>query len=582
MTALLEVCDLSVSFAGGVEVLRGVSFSLERGGSLAVVGESGAGKSTLAHSVVGLIGAPEARGSVRLNGAELVGAEAERLRSVRWSSVAIGLQGAPFNPVATVGAQLAEPLREQAGMSRAGARIHAREAAEEVLLDPAALDRFPHELSGGERRRAMLAMTLVLDPELLVLDEPAAGLDPVTKHELLERIAALATRRGLALLVISHDLPAAIGLAERTLVLYAGAAVETGAGDAVIQRPAHPYTWSLVQAYPVMSTTKDLRPIRGRSPDPRAVPAGCAFHPRCTQAETICRERRPLLEPSRERLVACHFGGVRELLGAADLHKSFRAGGRTVHAVQGITLTVAHGEALGVIGASGSGKSTLARLLAGHLAPDRGAVRLGDELVTTSSRAAARAVRRRVQLVQQDPWDALSPRLTVLEIVREPLAIDGDGDGGAQRRRVIGALASVGLPGADGFLGARVHELSGGELQRIALARALVAEPRVLVADEPTSMLDASEQARMLVVLRERQAELGLALVIVSHDLAVVRKVTDRIVILDAGRVVEEGPSERICADPRTPVGRRLVQAASRFPAVRAPGSDQGEPSSRG
>ena len=280
MTALLEVCDLSVSFPGGVEALRGVSFSLERGDSLAVIGESGAGKSTLAHSVVGLIGAPQARGSVRLNGAELLGADAERLRSVRWSSVAIGLQGAPFNPVASVGAQLAEPLREHAGSSRAEALRRAREAAGEVLLDPALLDRFPHQLSGGERRRAMLAMTLVLDPELLVLDEPAAGLDPVTKHELLERIAALATRRGCALLVISHDLPAAIGLAERTLVLYAGEAVEAGTSDAVIERPAHPYTWSLVQAYPVMSTTKDLRPIRGRSPDPRAVPAGCAFHPR--------------------------------------------------------------------------------------------------------------------------------------------------------------------------------------------------------------------------------------------------------------------------------------------------------------
>lgn len=561
MAALLEIRDLRVRF-GDVEALRGVSLSLERGESLAVVGESGAGKSTLAHCIVGLLEAPQVTGSVRLAGQEIVGAEPAVLRGLRWSTVAIALQGVPFNPVASVGAQVAEPLREHGGASAAQAQQRARELAEEALLDPAVLDRFPHELSGGERRRAMLAMALALDPELVILDEPAAGLDPATRYELLERVDELARARGFALLVISHDLPAAARLARRSMVLYAGEAMETGDTNRVIQRPAHPYSWALVNAYPVMSTTKDLRPIRGQSPDPRAAAPGCPFHPRCVQAEAVCRDEHPVLAPSQGRLVACHFGGLKTLLAATDVHKSFHRGGSEVRALEGVSLTVREGEAVGVIGPSGSGKTTLARIVAGHLAPDAGEVTLEGEPLPRSWRRGGRAARRRIQLVMQDPWDALSPRLPVYELVREPLDIAGNGEREARADAVATALQGVGLPSSGGFLEARAHELSGGQLQRIALARALICRPRLLVADEPTSMLDASEQARLLVVLRERQAEMGLGLVLISHDVAVVRKVTDRVVVLDGGRVVEEGPSETVCSNPQSSTARRLVATA--------------------
>jgi peptide/nickel transport system ATP-binding protein len=565
---LLEVTDLAVRFGDDVDALRGVSFSLDRGESLAVVGESGSGKSTLALCLAGLIQPPEARGSVRVQGTELLGADADVLRSVRWAKVALALQGAPFNPVVTLGDQIDEPLRERLGASGREARARSIELASEVLLDPQLLDRYPHQVSGGQRRRAMLAMVLALDPDVVVLDEPTAGLDPATRHELLDRIAGLAERRGFALVVISHDLPDAARLASRTMVLYAGEAMEEGETTKVIAEPAHPYSWALVNAYPVMSTTKDLRPIRGRPPDPRAVPAGCPFHPRCTQAEEVCWEQRPAFVPSRDRLVLCHFGGLKTLLSANGVSKTFGRGKDAVTALDGVSFTLREGESVGLVGPSGSGKSTLARIISGHLAADAGEVVLEGHAMPATWRSDDRERRRRVQLVMQDPADALSPRLTVEALVREPLDVGREGSTEERRKKVAEALESVGLPSGGGFLQARTHELSGGQLQRIALARALVAGPKLLVADEPTAMLDASEQARMLVVLRERQVELGLGLVVISHDIAVVRKVTDRMVVLDAGRVVEEGPSDLVSTAPQSPTARLLVDASPTFPGA--------------
>ncbi|MDQ3932240.1 MAG: ABC transporter ATP-binding protein [Actinomycetota bacterium] len=551
-------------YEGGVDAVRGVSFSLEMGDSLAVVGESGSGKTSLALCLAGLVQPPLTQGSVRLVGQEMLGASPELLRSLRWSTVAIALQGAPFNPVVTVGDQVAEPLRERLGLTRDKARRQAEELAIEVSLDPDVLARHPHQLSGGERRRATLAMVLALDPELVVLDEPTAGLDPATSRDLMQRVAALAAARGFALVVVSHDLAHATRLTRRTMVIYAGEAMEVGPTARVVGEPTHPYSWALIGAYPVMTTTKDLRPIRGTPPDPRAVPAGCPYHPRCTQAESVCVERRPPFVSSRGRQVLCHFGGLKTLLEAREIRKTFHGPRREIAALRGVSLCVQEGESVGIVGPSGSGKSTLARIIAGHLAPDAGQVLVEDAPLSTSWRKQARMVRRRIQLVLQDPWDALSPRLTVEQLVREPLDLL-DGDGENRHQKVGEVLEDVGLPSSGGFLLARSHELSAGQLQRVALARALVAEPKLLVADEPTAMLDASEQARLLVTLRERQVEMGLGLVLISHDIAVVRKVTDRIVILDAGLIVEEGPSNLVSSSPRSPTGSRLVAAAPAF-----------------
>ncbi len=570
---LLAVTDLEVCFGGEVQALRGVNFSLQRGETLAIVGESGSGKSTLALCLAGLIQPPEVRGSVRVNGVEMMGASEADLRAVRWSTVALALQGSPFNPVVTVGDQVAEPLRDRLGMGAAEARRRAVELAGEVLLDPALLDRYPHEMSGGQRRRAALAMVLALDPDLVVLDEPTAGLDPATRHELVQRVAALSKARGFALVVISHDLPDASSLTTRTIVLYAGEAMEVGDTARIIGAPAHPYTWALINTFPVMTTTKDLRPIRGRPPDPRAVPPGCPFNPRCTQAESVCVEKRPEFVLSRDRQVFCHFGGLKTLLSASDVTKAFGRGKKAVPAVAGVSISLREGESIGLVGPSGSGKSTLARIIAGHLPLDSGQVLLEGEALPTTWHGADRLRRRRIQLVMQDPADALSPRLDVEELVSEPLELMKDLNAPRRRAAVAEALESVGLPGTGTFLRARTHELSGGQLQRIALARALVAGPKLLVADEPTAMLDASEQARLLVVLRERQTEMGLGLVFISHDIAVVRKMTDRMVVLDRGRIVEEGPSSTVSTNPQSATARLLVAASPAF----APAAGNGQ-----
>lgn len=557
MTVLLTVDGLDVCFQETVHALRGVSFTLGKGESLAVVGETGAGKSTLALSLVGLVQPPSASGSIELDGQELVGASPDELRAVRWRKVAISLQGLPFNPVARISDQIAEPMREHLGMSASNARRRTEELATEALLPAPLLDRYPHELSRGERRRAALAMALALDPELLVLDEPTAGIDPPAKSALCRRIAELQAERGFALVVITHDLSDASRLASRCLVLYGGEVMEDGPSDAVLTRPAHPYTWALVNSYPVMSTTKDLRPIGGAPPNPRAVPTGCPFHPRCSQAEAICTEQRVRLAPSRGREVACHFGGLKTLLSARTVSKSFGS----VRALDEVSFEAQHGEAVGIIGPSGSGKTTLARILCGHLEADSGEVLLEGTALPRSWGRRERSIRRRIQLLMQDPWDALSPRLTVEQLVREPLDLSVPPD--AEPEAMVQAmLERVGLPSSGSFLQARTHQLSGGQLQRIALARALITRPKMLVADEPTAMLDPSEQARVLVVLRELQAEEGLTLVLISHDMAVVRKVTDRIVVLDGGRVVEDGPSSDVSSIPRTETARRLVDAA--------------------
>ncbi|WP_162448508.1 oligopeptide/dipeptide ABC transporter ATP-binding protein [Phytoactinopolyspora mesophila] len=569
MTALLQVRDLRVGFGGGVRALAGVDLDVDRGESVAVVGESGAGKSTLALALTGLSDAPVISGSICLDGDELVGAPADRWRLMRGDRIGLAVQGSPLNPVLTLFDQIAEPLRERRGLRRreCDERVHA--LLEEVQLGPEVLDRYPHEVSGGQRRRAALAMALALDPDLLVLDEPTGGLDTVTAAQLSAAISGLVRERGIGLVMITHALSEAARLADRTLVLYAGQTLETGPSRFVLGDPRHPYTRDLVAAYPVMSTTRDLRPIRGTAPDPRALPAGCPFHPRCAQAVEQCRDTPvSLASPAGVpelalRRVACHLGGVVTVLEARGVSKTFGSR-RAKTGLREASLELRSGEAVGVVGRSGSGKSTLARILAGHLRSETGELYLHGQPFNQGRRREDRLLRSQVQLIQQDPWEALSPRMTVAELLAEPLVLQGREHEAAEELPL--ALRSVGLPGSAGMLGSRTHQISGGQLQRLCVARALLARPCVIVADEPTSMLDPSEQARLLLTLRERQSELGLALVLVSHDMALVRKATDRLLVIDDGRVVEHGQTETVCHSPRTDTAKRLIMAAPSLP----------------
>jgi peptide/nickel transport system ATP-binding protein len=587
---LLCVRDLSVHFptcvngrdGARVRAVDGVSFDLGAGEALAIVGETGSGKTTIGRAMLGLHPPGCTRGSIRLAGRELVGLAEAAWRPLRWRRVAMAVQGAgtAFDPVYRIGDQIAEPMREHLASPPAQTESRVAELGQRVGLETRHLRAYPHQLSGGEKQRAMLAMALSCEPEILIVDEPTSAQDVLSRVRLITLLRQARQETGLSLILISHDLAAAAQLVERVAVLYAGKLIEVGATRDVLERPRHPYTWGLLNAYPNMTTARDLRGIRGHSPDASDPPLGCRFHPRCTQAVELCRQAEPRLVETEGRLIACHLGGLQALLQARDLRKAFSTNGRdrrhiraaqragdlqVVEAVRGASLEVYEGEVVALIGETGSGKTTLGRLLVGLLKADGGRVVFeGQDLAALNGRQR-KALHRRMQFIAQDPFDAISPRLTVAEIVREPLDVQGIGTAVERRGRVQEALGAVSLPTDAGSLGRRSHELSGGQLQRAAIARALVLDPKLIVADEPVSMLDASEQAKVINLLKEIQNERGMGLLLISHDLALVRKVADRILVMREGKIVEGGPASHIVTRPGHAYTRALVGAAPAF-----------------
>jgi len=578
---LLSVQDLRVYFPSDgrngpmVRAVDSVSFDLTDGEGLGIVGETGSGKTSIARALLGLHASGTTLGSIRLAGRELVGLPEEEWRRIRWRRVALAVQsiGTAFDPVYRVGEQIAEPLREHLYLLPDEAQRRVEMLSRRVGLEPRHLRSYPHQLSGGEKQRAMLAMALSCNPELLILDEPTSGQDVLARARLVALLRQIRRESGASLLLISHDLAAVARLVERVAVLYAGKLIEVGPTADVLARPRHPYTWGLLNAYPNMSTARDLQGIRGRLPDPTNPPPGCRFHPRCTQAIERCRWEEPPLTAVGSRLIACHLEGLQTLLRADGLHKVFSINGGThptseeerVEAVREASLEVLEGEVVALVGETGSGKTTLGRLLVGLLEADGGRVIFeGQDLAAVNGRHR-KALRRRIQLVAQDPFDAISPRLTVAEIVREPLDVQKVGTLAEREEKVRQALRAVGLPMEPAFLARRAHELSGGQLQRVAIARALVLDPKLIVADEPVSMLDASEQAKLINLLKEIQNERGMGLLLISHDLALVRKVADRIVVMREGQIVEEGPASRVVTHPRHEYTRSLLRAAPAF-----------------
>lgn len=574
-TARLSVRDVRVHFPSLNSVVRavdGISFDLGAGEALAIVGETGSGKTTTARAILGLHPRGVVQGSIRFDGQELVGLSEDAWRAIRWRRIALAPQGAgmAFDPVYRIRDQIAEPLREHLHLAPDEIRARVESLAHQVGLEARHLAAYPHQLSGGEKQRALLAMALCCEPEILIVDEPTSGQDVLSRAELIALLRRLRAERGMSLLLISHDLAAVAHLVDRVAVLYAGKLIEMGNVTDVIETPRHPYTWGLLNAYPNMTTTRDLRGIRGELPDPAHPPSGCRFHPRCTQVVEICRQVEPPLvrvETDR-RWIACHLGGLQTLLRARDLRKTFSSNGKNgskVEAVRGVNLEVYEGEVVALIGETGSGKSTLARLIVGLEQGESGTIVFEGQDFAALNEEQLKRVRRRIQYIAQDPFESLSPRLTIAEIVREPLDIQNIGTLAEREARVRNALAAVSLPTTPEFLSRHTHELSGGQLQRVAIARALVLDPKLLIADEPVSMLDASEQAKLINLLKDIQNERGMGLLLISHDLALVRKVTDRILVMRRGEIVEAGPASRVITRPQHAYTRALLLAAPAF-----------------
>jgi peptide/nickel transport system ATP-binding protein len=574
-TPLLAIQNLRVTFestgpdALPVHAVDGVSFELGAGEALAIVGETGSGKTTLARALLGLHPAGSVSGSIRWQGEELTSLDEAGWRNLRWQRIALAVQtaGTAFDPVYRVGEQIAEPIREHLRLSKPDAWTCAAALVEQVGLTERHLHTYPHQLSGGEKQRLMLAMALSCDPDLLIVDEPTSGQDMLSRAHIIALLRHIRQETGTSLLIISHDLAAVAQLADQVAVLYAGKLAELGTARDVLTTPRHPYSWGLLNAYPNMTTARDLSGIRGQLPDPTHPPTGCRFHPRCTQAVDQCRAVDPPLEKHQGRLVACHLGGVHTLLRADNLRKTFSTNGHhgpveLIQAVHGVSLEVLEGEVVGVVGETGSGKTTLGKLLVGLLDPDAGDIQFGDH---TLNGKTPKHLRRRIQIIPQDPFDSVSPHLTVRHIVREPLDVQGIGTRAERDAEVMRALTAVSLPTSDDFLARRPHELSGGQLQRVVIARALMLHPKLIVADEPVSMLDASEQAKLITLLKAIQNERGMGLLLISHDLALVRKVADRILVMRDGQIVEEGPTSQIVTYPQHDYTRALLGAAPAF-----------------
>jgi microcin C transport system ATP-binding protein len=522
--SLLEVRNLSVSF-GATPAVRQVSFALNRGETLALVGESGSGKSVSALSILQLLPYPYARhpsGSIRLRGEELLGAVPDRLRAVRGNQIAMIFQEptTSLNPLHSIEQQIGETLTLHKGLRGAQRQARILDLLQLVGLPDAAhrMNALPHELSGGQRQRVMIAMALANEPDILIADEPTTALDVTIQAQILALLKELQNQFGMAILFITHDLGIVRKMADRVCVMRAGEVVETGQVAALFADPRHPYTRQLLAAEP-----------QGEPP------------PEQPDAPEILSGEQ----------VKVWFPLKRGLWQRVTDH---------VKAVDGVSMQVREGQTLGVVGESGSGKTTLGLALL-RLLSSEGAIRFQGQRIDVLSSQAMRPLRQAMQIVFQDPFGSLSPRLSVGEIVEEGLVVHGlASDRATRRARISQALEEVGLDPAtqDRY----PHEFSGGQRQRIAIARALALQPRLLILDEPTSALDVSVQAQIVDLLRELQRRYRLAYVFISHDLRVVRALANHLLVMRNGRVVEAGPARQVFASPQHPYTQALLAAA--------------------
>ncbi|MFF2487088.1 dipeptide ABC transporter ATP-binding protein [Microbacterium sp. NPDC058062] len=550
MTALLEVSNLSVSYTlGGASrpAVRDVSFTVDRGEVVAIVGESGSGKSTTAHAVIHLLASNASvdAGSIVFDGADLTGLSRRAWREVRGRAIGLIPQDptTSLNPVKRVGRQVGEPLVIHGLASRRGADAQAVELLRLAGIgEPEArAKQFPHQFSGGMKQRALIATALAAEPKLVIADEPTSALDVTVQKQILDHIDTLAATLGTAVLLITHDLGVAADRADRIIVMQNGEIVETGAARQVLEDPQHPYTRALIAAAPglrggtVRVSERPLRTEQVPTPPPGAASASPGASGRVGPAATPA------------------------LLEVAGLRKEFPLPGREkLLAVDDVTFRVDRGETLAIVGESGSGKSTTARLALRLEKPSAGSIRFDGNDLVSASREELRALRRRFQLVYQSPFASLDPRFTIAEVIDEPLRAFGV-DKAERTRRVRELIDQVALPASTASR--RPAELSGGQRQRVAIARALALRPDLVVLDEAVSALDVSVQEQILDLLAAVQRDVGVSYLFISHDLAVVREISDRVAVMQHGRIVEQGATAQVLRAPREEYTRRLIDA---------------------
>jgi peptide/nickel transport system ATP-binding protein len=601
---LLEVEDLHVHFVtsrGVVRAVEGISYRVRPGEVVALVGESGCGKSVSALAVMRLLAKPAGRivkGRVLFQGRDLLRLSDDEMRELRGRDIAMVFQEpmTSLNPVLTIGFQIMETLIVHFGWDEARARTRALELMRLVGIPDGErrLDQYPHQFSGGMRQRAMIAIALACNPKLIIADEPTTALDVTIQAQILKLMKDLSRELGIALVIITHNLGVVARYADRVNVMYAARIAEQAPADKLFASPRHPYTQGLMRSVPRLDKprTARLETIEGLPPNLLDPPAGCRFAERCFAAVEECRNRVPPLdEVTSDHHVAClrvrqiaaptrsdvvpvsvstpvRITDEAPVIEVLDLAKHFKVetkgfggGSAVVRAVSGVSFAVPAGRTLGLVGESGCGKTTVGRLILNLETPTAGRVLFGGRDNAEASAAVILAMRRRVQAVFQDPYSSLNPRMTVGQIIAEPLRVHGLVDGRkAAKERVADLLASVGLfP----YMAERYpHELSGGQRQRVGVARALGMNPDFIVCDEPVSALDVSIQAQIINLLEDLQAKFGIAYLFIAHDLAVVRHIAHRVAVMYLGRIMEVADRDALYDSPAHPYTQALLAAA--------------------
>ena len=552
-------------------------------------------------------------GELLLNGIDLLKLDSREMAQVRGGSIGMVYQDplSALNPVRTVGHQIVEAIRIHLPLSRRAARARAVELLGDVgVPEPRRrVDSYPHEFSGGMRQRVVIAMAMCADPVLLIADEPTSALDVTTQARIIELIARMVEERGTAVILITHDLAVAAEFCDEIEVMYAGRIVERGPTQRLFSRPIHPYSEALLDSILLMDSeiAGPIPGIPGQPPVLQRLPAGCAFHPRCSLVRDICRsiEPEPRIFPGPAgNMAECHLaderlaGGAMQaaeatpsarpaglagvsgsegqssgepLLVVEQLAKDFRSSGwragRVVRAVDDVSFVVRQGETFGLVGESGSGKSTVARLVLRLLEPTSGRVEFDGQDITALPASAMRPLRREMQIVFQDPFASLNRRKTVEQIISAPMAINGERNAARRLARVHELLELVGLSAQ--YTRRYPHEMSGGQCQRVSIARALALRPRLLVLDEAVSSLDVSVRSQILNLLRELQDRLGLTYLFISHDLSVIRYMSTTVGVMQAGRIVESGPVREVFENPQHEYTQQLKLAVPMPEVVR-------------
>ena len=607
---LLDIRDLHTDIeirSGVVHALSGVDLHVNPGETLGIVGESGSGKTMTALSLMGLLpqGGSVSSGQIILDGQDLTKLALKEKRKLRGTKVGMIFQDplTSLNPTMKIGLQVCEPLRVHEKLSKKEALERAVEILKRVGMPrpEVVINNYPHQLSGGMRQRVMIAMALICKPRILIADEPTTALDVTTQMQILDLIDELRDEYQMGVILITHDLGVVAGHTDRVAVMYAGRIVETAPTKTLFTEPKHRYTSSLMAALPerALAAGTKLFSIPGAPPSLTNLPVGCRFAARCLWATNECRAGYPDLSGDDTHTFSC-FHPVQEgdespaalqakldtqkngdeagaqqaplvsskvLLDVKEASREYESAGSgffkrdkgVVSAVDRVSITVKKGETYGLVGESGCGKSTMGRLIAGLERPSGGAIELdGRDLATLKGRDAV-TIHRDVQMMFQDSYAAMDPRMRIDQILAEPMSIQKTGNARQIAERIMEIIEQVGL--TEEILDRYPHEFSGGQLQRIGFARSLTLAPDLIVADEPVSALDVSVQAQVLNLMKDLQAELGLSYLFISHDLAVVQYMADRIGVMYLGRIVEEGPAKEVVENPKHPYTKALIDS---------------------